>query len=122
MFSRLLFLTFTILSLFHRLQVEAAINYFLNPPYTGAGQNFTRDVTFTLGSTIDLKWVTSYSTVSLTIWQQNLEEAAASAFELFANQDQLTTFQWTVDFSGTGWSLDDSNGESDSKMSRQQLS
>ncbi|MCJ1350622.1 MAG: hypothetical protein MMC33_000603 [Icmadophila ericetorum] len=75
-------------------------DYFINPPAAGPGQNYSANVVFTLGQTQDIQWVTVYNNYTISLWQQNLQEAsAAEGVAIFAKQSSepnIESFVWTV--------------------------
>ncbi|KAK5164665.1 uncharacterized protein LTR77_009871 [Saxophila tyrrhenica] len=99
-------LSFLITSAHGRLVKRDEVNYCINPPAAGPSEDFSDNISFTVGSVVDIGWVTDYPSVALQLCQQGPDSTAA-CYPLFRNQVSVTSVQWTVGLGGSGFILSD---------------
>lgn len=68
-------------------------NEFINPPPSGEWFDYSEDEAYEVGSTINLRWKTSFDTISLALFQQN----NSTGIPLLREKPATTAYQYTVD-------------------------
>ena len=105
MYRDVWFVLVALTSLFLAAEGFGPHNHFVNPPPPGVIHSYGEDSTYIVGSTIDLKWRTNYSKISLVLWQDN----NASYQYLIEKQPATRFYAWKVNLTGL-FSLDQGNG------------